>query len=198
MEGGDSEFVKFTLLTLKAVLRHIVRMCLATSSNLLLMLQDAPNRIFPHSCFSGQPKNYVKTLFHPPSPFPCNFCNCNSGGICTAWQFWVKLLLLYTAWTNTYWEISPEVTAATFCNFLRKRLWRAFTHANQLYWTTQYTNMCVCVCVNVHVNACVNVRVWMCMWLCMWNVCECMCECDKMFVSVDVNKHLGLFQDGAP
>ena len=177
MEGGDSEFVKFTLLTLKAVLRHIVRMCLATSSNLLLMLQDAPNRIFPHSCFSGQPKNYVKTVFHPPSPFPCNFCNCNSGGICTAWQFWVKLLLLYTAWTNTYWEISPEVTAATFCNFLRKRLWRAFTHANQLYWTTQYTNMCVCVCV------------WMCMWMRVWMfVCECACDCAcEMCVNACVN-----------
>ena len=26
--------------------------------------------------------------FFPPSiTFPCHFCNCNSGGICTAWQF---------------------------------------------------------------------------------------------------------------
>ena len=30
----------------------------------------------------------MQTLFFsPPSPFPCNFCNCNSGGICTASQF---------------------------------------------------------------------------------------------------------------
>ena len=37
---------------------------------------------------SGQPKNDTKTLFsHPPSPFLGNFCNCNSGGICTVSQF---------------------------------------------------------------------------------------------------------------
>ena len=59
---------------------------------------------------SGQPKNDAKTLFfHPPSPFPGNFCNCNSGGICTASQFEFQLPLLYTAWSNTYSEISPEV-----------------------------------------------------------------------------------------
>ena len=49
-------------------------------------------------------------VFHPPSPFPCNFCNCNSGGICTASQFWVQLKLLYTAWSNAYSETGPEVT----------------------------------------------------------------------------------------
>ena len=54
--------------------------------------------------------NWQKTLFfHPPSPFPGNFCNCNSGGICTALQFLVQLPLLYTAWNNAYSEIGPEV-----------------------------------------------------------------------------------------
>ena len=46
-------------------------MYLATSSNLSLMLYDAPNRIFStNSQFFGQPKNDVKTLFstlHHPS-----------------------------------------------------------------------------------------------------------------------------------
>ena len=48
-------------------------------------------------------------FFHPPSPFHGNFCNCNSIGICTASQFSVQLPLLYTAWSNAYSEIGPEV-----------------------------------------------------------------------------------------
>ena len=50
-------------------------MCLATSNNSLLVLQDDPKRIFlTNSRSSGQPKNDAKTLFfHPPSPFPGNF-----------------------------------------------------------------------------------------------------------------------------
>ena len=55
-------------------------------------------------------KSEAKTLFsHPPFPFPGNFCNCNSGGICTALQFWVQHPLLYTAWSNAHSEISLEV-----------------------------------------------------------------------------------------
>ena len=61
----------------------------------------------------------AKTLFpHPPSPFPGNFCNCNSAVICTASQFYVQLPLLYTAWSNACSEIGPEVTLrslATSC-----------------------------------------------------------------------------------
>ena len=38
MEGGDSEFANFTLPTLKTFWRPIVRMSLATSNNLLLVL----------------------------------------------------------------------------------------------------------------------------------------------------------------
>ena len=69
--------------------RPVVRMCLATSNNLLLVLLDAQNTFFSTNLrSSGQLKNDAKTLFfHPPSPFPGNFCNCNSGGICTASQF---------------------------------------------------------------------------------------------------------------
>ena len=48
-------------------------------------------------------------FFHPPSPFPGNFCNCISGGICIAFQFLVQLSLLYTAWSNTYSKISLEM-----------------------------------------------------------------------------------------
>ena len=56
-------------------------------------------------------KNDAKTLFfHTPSPFACTFCNCNSGGICTASQFRVQLKLLYTARSNAYSETDPEMT----------------------------------------------------------------------------------------
>ena len=88
---------------------------------------------------SDQPKNEVKTLFFfSPLPFPCKFCKCNSSGIFTALQFLVLLPLIYTVWPNAYSEVSLEVAAATFRDFLRKRLWRAFTLANQLGWTAQY------------------------------------------------------------
>ena len=89
MEGGDSEFANFTLPSLKAFLRHVVIMCLEISNNLLLVLWDAPKRIFSMNLRSSdQPQNDAKTLFvHPPSPFHGNFCNCNSIGICTASQF---------------------------------------------------------------------------------------------------------------
>ena len=98
-------------------------MCLATSNNLLLMLLGGSDGVvnshrMPQNVFF--PRNHdllvsqkitQKTLFsHPPSPFLCNFCNCNSGGICTASQFQVQLPLLYTVWSNAYSEISPEVT----------------------------------------------------------------------------------------
>ena len=50
----------------------MVRMCLATSNNLLLMLQDAPKRIFSMISWSSDPQKYdTKTLFstlHPLSP----------------------------------------------------------------------------------------------------------------------------------
>ena len=88
---------------------------------------------------SDQPKNEVKTLFFfSPLPFPCKFCKCNSSGIFTALQFLVLLPLIYTVWPNAYSEVSLEVAAATFRDFLCKRLWRAFTLANQLGWTAQY------------------------------------------------------------
>jgi len=62
---------------------------------------------------------------HPPSPFPGNICNCNSGGICTALQFVKQRLLRNRAGSD----------AATSHDFLRKRLQR--THANQLHWLAQ-------------------------------------------------------------
>ena len=49
------------------LVRVVVRMCLATSSNLLLVIYDAPKRIFAPMKLrsSGQPKNDAKTFFSP-------------------------------------------------------------------------------------------------------------------------------------
>ena len=75
------------------------RKCAATSRNFLCeitkyihsskpALLNHPKHFSMKLWSSHQPKNKVKTLlFHPPSPFPSDFCNCNCGGICTASQF---------------------------------------------------------------------------------------------------------------
>ena len=72
MEGKDREFVNFTLPALRHFWRPVVRMCLATSNNLLLVLYDAPKCIFStNSRSSSQTENEAKTLFptlHPLSP----------------------------------------------------------------------------------------------------------------------------------
>ena len=60
--------------------------------------------------FWSAKKRCNDTFFHRPSPFPGIFCNCNSGGICAASQFYVQLLLLYSVRSNAYSEIGPEVT----------------------------------------------------------------------------------------
>ena len=60
--------------------------------------------------FWSAKKQHKDTFLPPTSPFPGNFCNCISGGICFASQFEVQLSLLYTAWSNAYSEIGPEVT----------------------------------------------------------------------------------------
>ena len=86
-------------------------MCLATSNNLLLVLQDAPKHIFSptNSRSSGQSKNDAKTLFHhPPSPIPGNFCNCNNvrGGK----NVWPTFVLLRNSRFNFHCYTQREAT----------------------------------------------------------------------------------------
>ena len=88
MEGVDCEFANFILPTLKAFFE-------APSQNVsgnkhVAHAIGCPKKLFfsTNSQSSGQPKDDAKTLiFHPPSPFHGNFCNCNSIGICSASQF---------------------------------------------------------------------------------------------------------------
>ena len=86
MEGGDSEFANFTLPTVKTFLETHSQKVSGNKQKLVARAIGCPKTHFSANLqSSGQSKNDAKTLFfHPPSPFPGNFCNCNSGGICTA------------------------------------------------------------------------------------------------------------------
>ena len=64
MEGGDSEFVKFTLLTLKAILKARSQNVSGDKQQLVAHAIGCPKLHFSTNlCFSGQLKNDVKTLF---------------------------------------------------------------------------------------------------------------------------------------
>ena len=65
MEGGDSEFAKFTLLILKDILKACCQNVSGNKQQLVAHATGCPQlHFFPtNSQFSGQPKNYVKTLF---------------------------------------------------------------------------------------------------------------------------------------
>ena len=64
MEGSDSEFVKFTLPTLKAFLEALSQIVSGNKQQLVADAIGCPKPIFsPNSRFSGQLKNDVKTLF---------------------------------------------------------------------------------------------------------------------------------------
>ena len=121
MEGGDSEFANFTLPTLKAFLEACSHNVSVNKQWLVARAIGCPKTYFLHELaihWSAEKRRKDTSFFHPPSPFPRNFCNCNSGGICTASQFYVQLSLLYTVWSNAYSEIGREVTLrplATSC-----------------------------------------------------------------------------------
>ena len=102
-------------------------MCLATSNNSLLVLQDDPKRIFlTNSRSSGQPKNDAKTLFfHPPSPFPVKKIQLQQW-----WHLYCFAILRSTSIVTHSLKQHvlrnrPESDAATPCDFLHERLQRA-------------------------------------------------------------------------
>ena len=87
---------------------------------------------------SGHPKNDAKTLsFHPPSPFHGIFATATV----------LAFVLLPNSRFNFHCYIHsvkqrllrnrPGSEAATSRDFLREKLQRAFTRANQLHWTAQ-------------------------------------------------------------
>ena len=112
MEGGDSEFANLRILHCQDT--AVVRMCLATSKNLLLVLKDAPKHIFFTNSWSfGQ-----QHCWHL-------YCFATLGSTSIVIHS-VKQRLLRNR---------PRSDAVTSHYFLRERLQRAFTCANQLHWT---------------------------------------------------------------
>ena len=117
------------------LLRHfwkpVVRMCMATSNNLLLVLWDAPKRIFflRTGDLLISPKTTQRHFFFPPSiPFPRYFLQLQ--------QYWhlycFAILSNFTQREAMPIQKSARKCAATSRDLLRERLQRAFTLANQI------------------------------------------------------------------
>ena len=110
-------------------------MCLTISNNLLLVLQDAPKRIFSTNSRScAQPKNDAKTLF------PTIHRGCYSTVFFSTATV-LAFVLLRDSRFNFHCHTQREATptrksarkcAATSRDFLRERLQSAFTLANRV------------------------------------------------------------------
>ena len=130
MEGGDSEFANFTLPTLKAFLEaRSHNVCLAISSNLLLVLLDAPKRIFFYelAIFWSAKKRRKDTFFFTLHPLST---------VIFATATVLAFVLLrdsrfnfhcYTQREATPTQKSARKCAATSRDFLRERLQSTFT-----------------------------------------------------------------------
>ena len=92
MERGDSEFANFTLPTLKAFLEARSQNVSGNKQQLVARAIGGPKTHFlprNNRDLLVSQNNNAKILFSPPSiPFFSGiFCNCNSGGNCTASPF---------------------------------------------------------------------------------------------------------------
>ena len=97
-------------------------MCLATSSNLLLVLQDGKNN---NNVFFTRTRDLLvsrKTMQrhfspHSSSPFPCNFCKRNSNGIFNdsqswfSFHFYTQRELKPTQKSARKWQLRPFATS---------------------------------------------------------------------------------------
>ena len=107
------------------------------------MLEDAPKCIFSTNSWSSGQK-MTQRHFFPPTFHPLSL-------VIFATATVVAFVLLHNSrfnfhcyiqrqWSNAYTEIGPKVML-TSRDFLRERLQRAFTRANQLHSTAQYSQM---------------------------------------------------------
>ena len=85
-----ADFANFTLPTLMAFLEAHSQNVSGNKQKLVARAIGCPKMHFFYklAIFWSAKKQCKDTFFFkPPSPFPGNFCNCNSAGICTALQF---------------------------------------------------------------------------------------------------------------
>ena len=108
-------------------------MCLAISNNLLLVLKDAPKRIFStNSRSSGQPNTMQRHFFptlHPLSTVIFAIATVLAFVLLRDSRFNFRC---YTQHEATPTQKLAQKCAATSRNFLRKRLESSFTLTNQL------------------------------------------------------------------
>ena len=108
--------------------------------------------ILTNSRSFGQPKNDANTLFFP-TLHPLSlviFATATVLAFVLLHKSRFLLQLLYIAWSSAYSEIGPEVTLRHLATSLRERLQRAFTRANELHWTAQYTRLSQRPCSYLH------------------------------------------------
>ena len=141
--------------------RPVVRMHLATSNNLLLVLQDPQNTFFSLSQTRDLlvSKKWRKdTFFHAPSPFPSTF---RDTATVVAFVLFVLFVLFHNSMFSFHCYTQHKATPtqkSTSRDFLHKRLQRAFTCANQLHWTAQYTCQAHSVSFSVK-NSTINIKM---------------------------------------
>ena len=119
-----------------------VRMCLATSNN---MPQTHFFSLYELAIFwaekdrkKDKEKKDAKTFFvHAPSPFPGNCLQLLQWWHLHCFAILGSTFILIHSVKQRLLRNRPGSDAATSRDFLRERLQRAFTRANQLHWTAQ-------------------------------------------------------------
>ena len=134
MEGGGSEFANFTLPTLKTFFGGLWSECVWQQAVTCCSCYRMPqNDMFFHElAIFWSAKKQCKDTLHPLSL------------VIFATATVVAFILLRNSRFNFHCYTQqhllrnlPRSDAATTRNFLRERLQRAFTRANQLHWTAQ-------------------------------------------------------------
>ena len=137
MEGGDSEFVNFTLPTLKTFLEACSQNVSGNKQELVTRAIGCPRTHFFHelAIFWSAIKWGKNTFFSPSIPFPLQFLQLQQW-----WHLYCFAILDSTSIVihrvkQRVLKNQPGIDAATSRDKLRESLQRAFTHANQLHWT---------------------------------------------------------------
>ena len=115
-------------------------MCLATSNNLLLMLQDAPKCVFFHdtAIFWSAKKRCKVTFF--PTLHPLSlvvFATATVAAFLYCYAILGSTSIVIHSMKQCLLRNLHGNDATTSRNILHERLQRAFTHTNQLHWTAQ-------------------------------------------------------------
>ena len=136
VEGGDSEFANFTLPTSKAFLEARSQNVFGNKQKLVAHAIGCPKTHFLHDIliFWSAKKIDAKTLFSPPSiPFLWSFLQLQHWWHLYCFTILGSTSIVIHSVKQCLHRNRSGSDAATSCDFLRERLQRAFTCANQLH-----------------------------------------------------------------